>query len=311
MTTVSTLLDGPAGSNLNNLGIEITSAANLGATTVIRGHAPRSGGGNSGIRRYYQVNPANNTNLNATLVMHYDDSELEIGVDEEDLVLYKSSDGVSWFHMPSVVNAAANTITVTGIEKFSYWTISDSLNSPLPVELISFSATLSGDVVALTWTTATEINNAGFTIERSQDTKTFESIGYTPGAGNSNMLISYNFIDSEPLPSISYYRLRQTDYDGAFKFSKLVSVINKGASYVHQVFVPSDGSLSFVTSSQEGNLSIEIMDISGKIVYSTNFYNETSSVHTMNIPQMSKGIYLLRVYSHSGNEYQTLKFLVN
>ena len=111
--------------NVAGLGAEITTSANMGSTTITRTHAAASNP--TSIERRYQITPTTNTGLNATLVYHYNDEELS-GQTEDDLILYKSSDGTNWNRQSnSIVNASNNTITQTGIDGFSYWTASDGL----------------------------------------------------------------------------------------------------------------------------------------------------------------------------------------
>ncbi|MGB3616831.1 MAG: LamG domain-containing protein, partial [Catalinimonas sp.] len=86
----------------------------------------------------------------------------------------------------------------------------------LPIELTDFSAEVSGDAVVLTWETATEINNAYFTVERSTDGQHFEAVGQVTGAGNSGQSLSYTWQDVAPPAGRLYYRLKQTDFDGTY-----------------------------------------------------------------------------------------------
>lgn len=102
-------------------------------------------------------------------------------------------------------------------------------SAPLPIELVSFNATAMEKRVDLRWTTASELNNASFTIERSMDMQEWETILSMPGAGNSQSVLNYASEDLSPLPRTSYYRLRQTDYDGASTVSDIVSVSFEGA----------------------------------------------------------------------------------
>lgn len=95
----------------------------------------------------------------------------------------------------------------------------------LPIELILFSASVQGDgAVLLDWVTASETNNDFFTIERSQTLENWEESGHVNGAGNSMNTLSYSFTDHHPYPATSYYRLKQTDFDGHFEYSKVLSV---------------------------------------------------------------------------------------
>lgn len=100
-----------------------------------------------------------------------------------------------------------------------------SCTSILPIELIDFDAIRNDRFVDLTWQTATEKNNNYFTIEKSVDGLNFISIGNVSGAGNSTDLLTYKLIDSSPTQDrVSYYRLKQTDYDGTFTYSDIISV---------------------------------------------------------------------------------------
>jgi hypothetical protein len=97
----------------------------------------------------------------------------------------------------------------------------------LPIELISFEAKMNTNKqVDIFWATASELNNDFFTIERSADGVNWEIVTTATGAGNSIYRIDYAAYDSRPLSGISYYRLKQTDFDGAFEYSNIVSVFN-------------------------------------------------------------------------------------
>jgi len=104
--------------------------------------------------------------------------------------------------------------------------------STLPVELTSFEVTKKGNSeVHLEWETASELNNDFFTIERSIDAENWQEIGQIDGAGNSQQTLNYDTLDRTPLKGTSYYRLKQTDFDGSFTYSDIRSVnFEKGAS---------------------------------------------------------------------------------
>ena len=96
--------------------------------------------------------------------------------------------------------------------------------SVLPIGLVDFDAYLNEDKVNLKWTTETETNNDYFTIERSLNTQNWEEVVIVNGAVNSNTELSYQTIDNNPLNGTSYYRLKQTDFDGKFDYSNVVAV---------------------------------------------------------------------------------------
>ena len=99
---------------------------------------------------------------------------------------------------------------------------------PLPVELTSFAAKVSGNKVLLNWETATEVNNYGFEVERASlsasPLRVWEKIGFVNGNGNSNSSKSYYFIDANVTQGKYSYRLKQIDNDGQFEYSKVIEV---------------------------------------------------------------------------------------
>ncbi len=125
----------PSALNVGGLGAVLTAGVDLGTTTVERFHSAAAGNGNQGILRRYNISPGqNNSGLNATLRLHYDDSEVN-GLNETGFQLYKSVDGLddSWTLIGGTVNEADNYVELTGITDFSHWTIAD-VGSTLPVE---------------------------------------------------------------------------------------------------------------------------------------------------------------------------------
>ncbi len=93
-----------------------------------------------------------------------------------------------------------------------------------PVELASFTATTNSIEIILSWSTATELNNQGFEIERSEDNVSFNKIGFVPGLGPTTEPKSYNYLDQPASSGTFYYRLKQVDYDGSFEYSEVVEV---------------------------------------------------------------------------------------
>ena len=96
--------------------------------------------------------------------------------------------------------------------------------SPLPIELISFTGDNYGDFNILKWLTATETNNDYFTLEKSYDGVAFDIVAKVDGSGNSLQIKRYSFTDNKLLNDITYYRLKQTDFNGESKTSSLIAV---------------------------------------------------------------------------------------
>ena len=167
----------------------------------------------------------------------------------------------------------------TGYTSFSEHAVGGG-DSPLPIELLSFEATLEEQVVDLAWKTATEINNDFFTVERSDNGVEFEEVLKADGAGNSNVVLDYFETDYEPLSGVSYYRLKQTDYDGQYSYSDIVVVSTENPendegeeNLDFTVFPnPSDG-LNINVRSNEAykpweEINMSVADLNGKEYYS-------------------------------------------
>lgn len=104
--------------------------------------------------------------------------------------------------------------------------IAPYLNPVVPVELISFEASLQRQEVVLEWSTASETNNFGFFVEHKSGEQIFSTRGFIPGHGTTTLPQSYRFVDVAPEPGVNFYRLRQVDSNGTFEFSNVIRVIN-------------------------------------------------------------------------------------
>jgi hypothetical protein len=122
------------------------------------------------------------------------------------------------------VSSAGNAANIF-LDDISY--VNAIADSPLPVQLELFLATPgAGGQVTLMWKTISETNNYGFTVERSADGRLFATLpnGFVAGHGTTNIPVEYTFIDMDATPGIWYYRLRQTDLNGAVRWSDVVKV---------------------------------------------------------------------------------------
>ncbi len=185
-----------------------------------------------------------------------------------------------------------------------YYTLIDDIvvtvSSLIPIELSSFKGVIKDKTNELTWITASEINNKGFDIERSDDAKRWQRLDFIEGKGNSSQLNTYNFIDTDPL-SISYYRLRQIDFNGDFKYSNIISLIRNKNKEIIIYPNPALDLLTIKIDNNTDNSDIKIYDILGKIVLTnTTNTNET----TLNISHLAKGNYFIEI---KNNQLITIK----
>ncbi len=172
----------------------------------------------------------------------------------------------------------------------------------LPVELVSFTAINKKDKVDLYWGTASEINNEKFIIERSTNLFDWDAIGEVAGAGNSNSFLAYKFSDNTLYDNNVYYRLRQVDFDGVFKYSKIVTVeLNK--KHVSIFPNPFDDVLT-INSNIQGKVDIIIHDVLGRELYHDNRINNQSTISIM--PELAKGTYIITVKAGTFVEQQKI-----
>lgn len=178
------------------------------------------------------------------------------------------------------------------------------VSDALPVNLLSFSAShvqenILQESILLEWSTVTETNNYYFTVEKTKDTKTFEELVNVPGAGNSNTILNYAVTDNNPYSGTSYYRLKQTDFDGKFEYVGIV-VVNTGLLNYEDVKLfpnPSDGNSINLHMNTERDREVSLMIYSpfGNVVYSEIFIqNEGKMLKRLNLSKrLTPGIYLV------------------
>lgn len=171
--------------------------------------------------RFWIITPANYTaNPTADLTFNYEyasssDNEFYSPntITELDLQAQRWN-GTMWVTPPvGSDNTTNHNVQVTGVSTFSPWVLVMK-NNPLPVELLSFSALCEDQQVDLSWSTASELNCDRFDIEKSKDLINWYFVTTVLGSGTSNTLHEYSAVDNSPYSGISYYSLKQYDYNG-------------------------------------------------------------------------------------------------
>ncbi|MEI6123172.1 MAG: T9SS type A sorting domain-containing protein [Bacteroidota bacterium] len=222
--------------------------------------------------------------------------------------------GSCWESKGGVISGNANAGTILSNVAFTLYspiTFGSKKNSnPLPIQLVSFDASCGSNGVDLAWVTATETNNDYFTIERSPDAKNWGVVTTVNGAGNSNMIINYSTTDANAIRGTSYYRLKQTDFDGKSEtFSPVSVVCSTGAEQALVSYYPNPF-VSVVTVDLK-NLTTDTGLISVYDIYGNKVFTKTvssteldSKSFPMNLSQLAAGIYTIEfrssAYSSSG-----------
>lgn len=182
---------------------------------------------------------------------------------ETDSVVYVDSAGI---YSVTLINSGG-CATVLSMEVF--------LATPLPVEFMSVDAVLNGGGVEISWTTASESNNDFFFVESSTDLLEWKRLGEVPGAGYSNQLISYSFLDFPVLEGVVYYRIGQVDFDGTSTYSKVCPVLLNVSDFISNSQLLVSPNPSFENGITLNVLPIDILSVklslfnmSGKVLYS-------------------------------------------
>lgn len=177
--------------------------------------------------------------------------------------------------------------------------------SPLPIELLDFSASKRDLFVLLDWVTASEVSNAKFQVQRSQNGRDWVVIRELAGAGNSSTELSYSTIDDRPYQGVNYYRLKQIDHNGDYGLSKVIAVDMKEDGMLGMEVFPNpirDHMTVLLNASYSKNAEVQVLDAQGAILHRENLRLEDGSGSSMiHIDsRFSRGVYLVRVLSDKG-----------
>ncbi|RAK64713.1 hypothetical protein DLM85_18710 [Hymenobacter edaphi] len=174
---------------------------------------------------------------------------------------------------------------------------------PLPITLVGFRARAVGEQVELSWETAQEINNQHFELERSADGRSYRSVARITGAGNSSTRRSYRHFDAQPLPGLSYYRLRQVDFDGATSVSDAVAVTRPGDGKAVAISVypnPNNGYFTLkLPQPAPADARLELLDLSGRVLRRLVLLPGVQQ-QQLAAPGLAHGVYQLRLTTPAG-----------
>jgi hypothetical protein len=168
---------------------------------------------------------------------------------------------------------------------------------PLPVRLVKFSGAYNHSGVTLSWQTASEIDNEYFTVERAVDALHFRPIGRHNGAGNTKVRQNYTYTDVNPEAGINYYRLKQTDLDGTFSYSSIISVHANQQLPIWQVSpVPvSQGQFLHIKFTHNpAGATVYIISIDGKIQLEKVITGNPDKEESLPTQDLQPGVYFLK-----------------
>lgn len=171
----------------------------------------------------------------------------------------------------------------------------------VPVTLISFEAQSKGDDNILTWSTASEINNDRFEIERSLDGKNFESIGKVDGQGTSYQVQSYSFLDDEVLNGENYYRLKQVDFDGKYEYSDIARTNNTKSRI--NIYPTSASNYITIDMDEQQVASVVVFNKMGQTIKDMTISEMQTRIDISDLPS---GMYFVQVNAQSGKEIKRI-----
>jgi hypothetical protein len=198
-------------------------------------------------------------------------------------------DGTNWVNHGNggTTGTATNGTIITSalVTSFSPFTLaSTSSFNPLPVELAWFRGSLTAeDLVLLEWQTTSELNNESFQVQRSADGFDFTTIHSLPGKGTTTETQTYTHLDKQPLPGVSYYRLKQKDFDGSFSYSSVVSITRGDGAFS---IYPNPAGKEWVSFNRKA--TVEILN---NLNQSVQNYTEANGFYAGNLPA---GVYVVR-----------------
>lgn len=182
---------------------------------------------------------------------------------------------------------------------FTLGSINEELN-PLPVNWLNFTGRYFEGKVGLNWETAIEKDNDVYSVERSATGHGFDVIGTIPGKGNTTIRSSYAFTDASPLDGENFYRIRQTDFDGTFTYSKVIRVIAaNGAAAGLRLYpnpVVSSQQLTLEnTTLRNKKVTLSLVSATGAIIRQEQVTFGSDSRLKVNISNLKKGSYFIRI----------------
>ncbi len=217
----------------------------------------------------------------------------------------------------SLASALAGTVSTTAVVTkfgpFTFGSLSNTVN-PLPIQLINFQAISKESSVELTWTTASELNNDYFELQRSNQGETYSKIVSVKGAGTTSNTSNYSYDDLTPSSGKNYYRLKQVDFDGTFTFSNVVVAEITSAYFRFNLYPNPASALTSKIIIESGDsttpVQVSINDTMGNLISMglIDIQNGNEKLLFSNHQSIASGVYIVTVVQ--GLNRQSAKLVV-
>ncbi len=280
--------------NNNAIGIKLETIKNIHNSSI-----------NDYLVRSWIVTNYGITNFSYDVVMRYLDSDVR--GNENDIYFGKFHSGV--WTLLSKANPVTNELIASGLTEFSTFTGGEQ--GAMPVELTSFTSSVTGRDVKLSWSTSSEENNKGFDVERQNiSNNNWEKIGFVKGNGNTNHSSNYSYTDSKLNSGKYNYRLKQIDNNGNYKYYSLSNTIEIGLPGKFNLSQNYPNPFNPTTKidydlPKDSKISIKLYDITGREIMTLVNAQQNAGNYTvqLNATNLASGIYIYTLIANSdGNQ---------
>lgn len=295
------------------IGLSIQPAQNMGLTAVKRVTGSfKTGTGdvveNESIRRWFEVTPELNENLDATIAFAFRAFESpNFTPNQNNFRLYSRPVGSEdpWTLLPEGT-LTGTTYTVSGLQQFSEITGGDHETAPLPLDWVSFVVKHDKGMNQLHWVTANELNTKSFEVEKSYNGREFSTLTSLLARGNQKSQESYNHSDKHDYNGSIYYRIKQVDLDQKFSYSPIQS-IHKQMDQALEIYPTLVRDHTFLHANKDMNARIVIINSNGKVV--RDFPQQIQAGgQEIKFGELPGGVYLIR--AEAGDIQETFKIVI-
>lgn len=257
-------------------------------------------GGND---RYFGVHKINDNAATYTAEYNYTGNPFVTPASEPSLELFKRADNAAtpWIPVGATLNTGATTLTATA--QSTEFMLGSTI-VPLPIDLLSFEVIQSNNYAIIKWVTASEVNNDFFSIERSIDGVNWDVILTRPGS-NSTEIQYYQALDSFPIKGVSYYRLKQTDFDGNYEYSNIdrLLFLDQQTSKIELYPNPTYSTVRLKASQAELSQLIVINALGQDVTSNTTILKKDTEAF-IDLSGLSTGVYFIKTASQVSKVYK-------
>lgn len=305
-------LNAPSAATPGNIGVALTSTANWGNTVVRRGNYALSDGTNQTIKRFFEIEPTNNSGLDATIRFYYLEGELNSIQENQLKFLYSEDNGTTWRSLASTVNVPQKYIEVSGLNAMGTFSAASQDFTTLPIGDIKLSGKAESQGVSITWSTINERDVDHFVLERSTNGQSFIRVAKVSSKSASSGDNSYSALDRNPTAGTNYYRVKGIDTDGKETVSQIVPIVFSLSGPSLAVYPNPAAKLVKVRyyADNQQPVNVTVVSVAGRKEMTKVFQPQQGlNDLSMDISSLPTGVYFLKVYNTLFS--RSIKFIKN